>query len=198
MNARHYTAFGMLGAAVRIFSILLFILASKQFLGMKYNYYLYVALPVVISQLLYALYAYNYTKHQRYGRFVNTLSKQFFVLSLVVCLITLFDMDMVIFAPVQGVYGIVFTALIWNISGYVHNNVQKRGKINIAKGFLILSVPAFVLAVPLYYAGQEDWMQLCFSAGYCFLFVSLSVLYSLLKYRKKDKAKELKEKVPEA
>lgn len=190
MNSRHHTGFGILGTCIRIISILILILANKHLGGMKYNFYWHVAVPVAVSQLLAALYAFNYAKHRRYGKTLNMFAKQFCVISLLVTLIVFLDRDMQIFAVTQCIYALLYTALIWYISSYVFENVQKRGKINITKSFLILSIPVFLLAPVVYYFGQKEWMQLCFSLGYCFLFISLSTLFSLVKYRRKSGKKK--------
>lgn len=185
MNARHHTGFGILGVCVRIVSILVLILADKHLWGMNYDFYLHIAVPVAVSQLLAALYAFNYAKHGHYGKTLNLLARQFCIVSLLVTLIVFLDKNMRFFAVVQCIYGLLYTVLIWNISGYVFENVRKRSKINLVKSFLILSVPAFVSAPIAYYCNFSDWMQLCFSLGYGFLFISLSTLFSLVRYRKK-------------
>ncbi len=186
MNARHRTGFGILGIVVRILSVLALILANKHLFGMQYNFYWHVAIPISISQLLAALHAFHYVRHGHCGKSLNRLAKLFCVFSLLMIAIVVLDSEMQIFAVTQCFYALLYTALIWHIANYVSANVQKHIVMNGTKSFLILSVPLFLLAPIVYYFGQKEWMQLCFSLGYCFLFVSLSTVFSLVKRRRKS------------
>lgn len=189
MNSRHYTGLGILGACIRIISILILILESKIFLEMKYNFYWHIAIPTAVSQLLAALHASCYARHRHYGKTLNLFAKQFCVFSLLITLVVFFDRDTQIFAIAQCIYALLYIALIWHISNYVFENVRKRRKNNVIKSFLGLSIPIFLTAPAAYYLEQKEWMLLSLSLGYFFLFVCLSTLYSLIRHRKKVQSK---------